>query len=57
MRFVEVSLAGLCTPHVTNNEFNVWFVKTYIAQEKGINVNWVKAITLTTRQKAQRDFV
>jgi hypothetical protein len=49
MRFVEVLLVGLCTPHVTNNEFNVWFVKTNIAQKKGVNVNWVKATTLTTR--------
>jgi hypothetical protein len=39
MRIVEVLLAGLRTPHVTNNKFNVWFVKTYIAQEKGVNVN------------------
>jgi hypothetical protein len=39
------------TPHVTNNEFNVWFVRGYIAHEKGENINWARAIASTIRKK------
>lgn len=35
-------------PISTNNDFMLWLVKGYIAQEKGHKANWAKAITLTT---------
>jgi len=42
-----------CTPHVTNNEFNVWFVRGYIVHEKGENINWARAVASTTRGKPE----
>jgi hypothetical protein len=39
---------------VTSNEFYLRFIKGYIAQEKGIKVNWAKAIASTTRYKLKR---
>jgi hypothetical protein len=39
---------------VINNEFYLWFVKGYIAQEKNEAMNWAKAIVFTAREKAQR---
>jgi hypothetical protein len=43
---------GVATP--TNNDFTLWLVKGYIAHEKGHEINWAKATTLTTRKKAWR---
>jgi len=40
---------------VTNNEFMIWFVKGYIAQEKGEKVNRAKATTSTSREDAGRE--
>jgi hypothetical protein len=40
---------------ITNNEFYLWFVKGYIVQEKGINVNCAKATTFTTIEKLKRE--
>ncbi len=40
---------------VTNNEFMIWFVKGYIAKEKGEKINWVKATPSTTREKAHKE--
>jgi hypothetical protein len=42
------------TNQVTNNEYMNWFVKGYIAQKKGKNVNWAKAAIFTAHEKAQR---
>jgi hypothetical protein len=42
------------TPHVTNNEFNVWFVRGYIVHEKGENINWARAVASTTRGKPEK---
>jgi len=39
---------------VTNNEFYLWLIKGYIAQEKGIELNWVKVATSTAREKFKR---
>ncbi len=38
-----------------NNKFMIWFVKGYIAKEKGEKVNWAKATTSTAREKAPRE--
>jgi hypothetical protein len=35
----------------------VWFVRGYIAQEKGKNINWARAVALITRKKARREKV
>ncbi len=43
------------TTNVTNNEFYLWFVKGYIAQKKGININWAKTTTSTTREKLRKE--
>jgi hypothetical protein len=34
-------------PILTNNDFMLWLVKRYIAQEKGLKVNWAKVTTFT----------
>jgi len=39
------------TTNVTNNEFYLWFVKGYILQEKGIDVNWAKLTVSTAIEK------
>lgn len=36
------------TTNITNNEFYPWFVKGYILQEKGVDVNWAKSVISTT---------
>lgn len=33
----------------------MWFVKGYIAQEKGIDINWAKVITFTAKEKLRRE--
>jgi len=33
----------------------IWFVKGYIAKEKGEKVNWAKATTSTAPEKARRE--
>jgi hypothetical protein len=38
-----------------NNEFMIWFVKGYIAKEKGEKVNWAKATPSTAQEKARRE--
>jgi hypothetical protein len=43
---------GSTTP--TNNDFVLWFMKGYIAQKKGIKINWEKTTTSITRERAQR---
>lgn len=43
------------TTNVTNNEFYLWFVKGYIVQEKGIDVNWAKTTPSTTITKLRRE--
>jgi hypothetical protein len=40
---------------VTNNEFMTWFVKRYIAKEKGEKVSWAKATPSTAQEKACRE--
>jgi hypothetical protein len=40
---------------ITNNEFYLWFVKGYIVQEKGIDVNYAKVTTFTTIKKLRRE--
>ncbi len=40
------------TNQVTNNEFMIWFVKSYITQEKGEKVNWDRAATLIVQKKS-----
>jgi hypothetical protein len=37
---------GVPTP--TNNDFMIWLVKGYIAQEKGHEVSWAKTTTSTS---------
>lgn len=32
-----------------------WFVKGYIAKEKGESVNWAKVATITIQEKARRE--
>jgi hypothetical protein len=32
-----------------------WFVKGYIAEEKGINIKWAKPTTSTTRKKLRKE--
>ncbi len=39
---------------VTNNEIPAWMVCGYIAQCKGIPINWTKAIKSTAKEKAHR---
>jgi hypothetical protein len=43
------------TTNITNNEFYLWFVKGYIVQEKGIDINWAKAATSTIIEKLRRE--
>jgi hypothetical protein len=45
------------TTNVTNNEFYLWFVNGYIAQEKNEIVNWTKATISRARKKARREEV
>jgi hypothetical protein len=40
---------------VTNNEFMTWFVKRYIAKDKGEKVHWAKATPSTAQEKASRE--
>ncbi len=40
---------------MTNNELIMWFVKGYVAQEKGIDINWAKVITFTAKEKLRRE--
>ncbi len=39
---------------MTNNEFNLWFIKGYITQEKGIEVICAKVVVSMTRDKLKR---
>ncbi len=39
---------------LNNNDFMLWLMKGYITQEKGYEINWVKTIALTTKEKVQR---
>jgi hypothetical protein len=39
----------------TNNEIHAWIVCGFIAQSKGVDINWAKAIKSTTKEKARRD--
>jgi len=41
------------TSHITNNEIMVWFVEGWIVERNGHPINWVKATTATTKEKAQ----
>jgi len=43
------------TSSVTNNEIPTWIVCGFIAQIKGIDINWTKAIESTIKKKARRD--
>jgi hypothetical protein len=38
---------------MTNNEFMKWFVKGFIAEAKGIPINWV-VVTTTNQKKSRR---
>jgi hypothetical protein len=42
---------------VTNNEVLAWIMCGFIAQSKGIDINWAKAIEPTTKEKACKDEV
>jgi hypothetical protein len=50
-------LYSKCYGHssVTNNEFYMWFVKGYVVQEKGLDIDWAKVIASTTREKFRRE--
>lgn len=39
---------------LTNNKFYLWFVKGYIAHEKGIKINWAKITTSIIKEKVQK---
>jgi hypothetical protein len=43
------------TSSVTNNEIPVSIVHGFIAQRKGIDINWAKVVESTTKEKARRD--
>jgi hypothetical protein len=47
MKLELLHLYAQCYGHnnVTNNELFMWFVKGYIAQDKGIDINWAKVTT------------
>ncbi len=45
------------TTIVTNNEFYLWFVKGYIVEQKGEDVNWAKTTISIAREKAQLEEV
>jgi hypothetical protein len=40
------------TSNVTNNEILTWIVHGFIAQGKGVDINWAKATDSTTKEKA-----
>ncbi len=40
---------------MTNNEFMKWFVKGFIAKSKGISINWVAIIVITTIKKSSKE--
>jgi hypothetical protein len=52
-KIVEIIWQMFGTPHVTNNEFNVWFVRGYVVHEKGENINWARAVASTARGKPE----
>jgi hypothetical protein len=39
------------TSNVTNNEIPTWIVRRFIAQGKGVDINWANAIESTTKKK------
>ncbi len=39
------------TISATNNEILTWIVHGFIAQGKGVDINWAKTIDLTTKKK------
>ncbi len=39
------------TSSVTNNEIPTWIVRGFIAQGKGVDINWVKVVESTTKKK------
>jgi hypothetical protein len=43
------------TSSVTNNEIPTWIVHGFIAQGKGIDINWAKAIDSITKEKARKN--
>jgi len=43
------------TSSATNNEIPTWIVHGFIAQGKGVDINWAKAIDSTTKEKAHKD--
>jgi len=43
------------TSSVTNNEISAWIVCGFIAQGKGIDINWAKVAESTTKKKAHRN--
>jgi hypothetical protein len=43
------------TSSVTNNEIPTSIVHDFIAQGKGININWAKVAKSTTKEKEHRD--
>jgi hypothetical protein len=43
------------TSNVINNEIPAWIVCGFIAQGKGVDINWVKATESTTKEEACRD--
>jgi hypothetical protein len=43
---------GSTTP--TDNDFMLWLVKGYIAQENGVKINWVKATAFIAKEKVRR---
>jgi hypothetical protein len=45
------------TTFVMNNEMPAWIVRGFIAESKGININWAKVVESTTKEKASRDEV
>lgn len=42
------------TDDVTNGTFQKWFISAYIAEEKGVEINWCKAAVRTAREKDRR---
>jgi hypothetical protein len=43
------------TTKPSKNELMSWVVKGYIAEVKGFEINWAKAIVCTTREKTRRE--
>jgi hypothetical protein len=42
------------TSSITNNAFVIWVVRRFIAQEKGIEINWTTIAAWTAKEKCYR---